>query len=115
MADYTALMYNMHISAVAITTLTCLSMFFIWLSFISLVYASRHFILFMIGLEFFYCSIIVFFVLISFYLDNPIGQVYAIFLMCIAAAEAVVGFSLAISAFKTYRTLNTMVIHDLRG
>jgi NADH-quinone oxidoreductase subunit K len=42
----------------------------------------------------------------SSYLGNPIGQVFAFFVMTVAAAEAAVGLAIIIAIFRNKKTVN---------
>lgn len=102
-------------ATISIVFYVCASLGVNIVAFLSLALASRHFLLFMVSLEIFYSSVVVFFVISSFFVNNVLGQVFAIFVICLSAAEAVVGFTLAISIFRTYRTLFTLKIHELKN
>ncbi len=43
------------------------------------------------------------------------GHVMAMFIIGVAAAEAAVGLALAVSVYRTYRTINVREIRKLRG
>jgi len=43
------------------------------------------------------------------------GHVMAMFIIGVAAAEAAVGLALAVSIYRTYRTINVREIRKLRG
>jgi len=45
---------------------------------------------------------------------SPVGQIFAIFVITIAAAEAAVGLALAIAAYRHYKSINMDDINILR-
>ena len=47
-------------------------------------------------------------------IPSPVGQIYAIFVITIAAAEAGVGLALAIAAYRHYKSINMDDINILR-
>lgn len=47
--------------------------------------------------------------------DDPSGQVFAIFVLTVAAAEAAVGLALFISIYRTRRTINVDAVDLLKG
>lgn len=47
----------------------------------------------------------------SRYLNNPHGQMIVIFVMCVAAAEAVVGLAIIIAIFRNKQTVNVTDIN----
>lgn len=47
-------------------------------------------------------------------IESPVGQIYAIFVITIAAAEAAVGLALIIAAYRHFRTINMENINILK-
>jgi len=47
--------------------------------------------------------------------EEPVGQVFAIFVLAVAAAEAAVGLALIISIYRTRKTINVDRIDLLKG
>lgn len=47
-------------------------------------------------------------------IESPVGQIYAIFVITIAAAEAAVGLALAIAAYRHYKSINMDNINLLK-
>ncbi|WP_423302493.1 NADH-quinone oxidoreductase subunit NuoK [Deferribacter thermophilus] len=51
----------------------------------------------------------------SKYLHTMTGQIFIVFVMCVAAAEAAVGLALIITLFRNKSTINADEINSLRG
>jgi len=51
----------------------------------------------------------------SNYLQQMTGQVFIVFVMAVAAAEAAVGLALIISLFRNKQTINADEINTMRG
>jgi len=51
----------------------------------------------------------------SNYLQSMTGQVYIVFVMAVAAAEAAVGLALIITMFRNKQTINADEINTMRG
>jgi len=49
------------------------------------------------------------------YLNNPGGQMFAIFVMAVAAAEVAVGLGILISIFRSRENINVDEINVMRG
>jgi NADH-quinone oxidoreductase subunit K len=49
------------------------------------------------------------------YLGNPAGQMFAIFVMAVAAAEVAVGLGILISIFRSRENINVDEINVMRG
>ncbi len=47
--------------------------------------------------------------------DPAIGQIVALFIMAIAAAEAAIAVSIMISVYRNYKTIDTEDLVDLQG
>ena len=51
----------------------------------------------------------------SFYLQNLIGQVFAMFILTVAAAEAAVGLAIIVIYYKNKGSINVEQIDSLKG
>lgn len=47
--------------------------------------------------------------------DPSIGQIFALFIMAIAAAEAAIGLSIVIAVYRHYRTVDAEDLVNLKG
>ena len=47
--------------------------------------------------------------------DPAIGQIFTLFIMAIAAAEAAIAISIVIAVYRNYKTINTEDLVDLHG
>jgi len=47
--------------------------------------------------------------------DPAIGQIFTLFIMAIAAAEAAIAISIVIAVYRNYKTINTEDLVDLQG
>jgi NADH:ubiquinone oxidoreductase subunit K len=47
--------------------------------------------------------------------DPTIGQIFTLFIMAIAAAEAAIGLSITIAVYRNYKTVDTEDLVDLNG
>ncbi len=47
--------------------------------------------------------------------DPSIGQIFALFIMAIAAAEAAIGLSITIAVYRNYKSVDIEDIVDLQG
>jgi len=47
--------------------------------------------------------------------DPAIGQIFTLFIMAIAAAEAAIAVSIVISVYRNYKTIDTEDIVDMHG
>ena len=47
--------------------------------------------------------------------DPTTGQIFTLFIMGIAAAEAAIALSIIISVYRNYKTIDAVDLHDLQG
>ncbi len=47
--------------------------------------------------------------------DPAIGQIFTLFIMAIAAAEAAIGLSIVIAVYRNYQSVDTEDLVDLKG
>ena len=47
--------------------------------------------------------------------DPAVGQIFTLFIMAVAAAEAAIGLSIAIAVYRNYKSVDTEDIVDLNG
>jgi NADH-quinone oxidoreductase subunit K len=47
--------------------------------------------------------------------DPAVGQIFALFIMAIAAAEAAIGLSITIAVYRNYKSVDIEDIVDLKG
>jgi NADH:ubiquinone oxidoreductase subunit K len=64
------------------------------ISFFIILFLNINFFYFLIALELFYLGIIIMAVAFSYFFNIPLGNVYALFILIIAALESVLGLSL---------------------
>lgn len=47
--------------------------------------------------------------------DPTVGQIFTLFIMGIAAAEAAIALSIVIAVYRNYKTIDAPDLHDLQG
>ena len=47
--------------------------------------------------------------------DNVGGQIFAIFVMCVAASEVAIGLAIAVSLYKNKETIQIDLLNELKG
>ena len=47
--------------------------------------------------------------------DPVVGQIFTLFIMAIAAAEAAIGLSIVVAIYRNYKTIDTEDLVDLQG
>ncbi len=75
----------------------------------------RNMIVMLMSIELMLNAINLTFITFAHYNQNLDGQIIALFVMAIAAAEAGVGLALAVMLFKKFKELNISFFEHLRG
>lgn len=47
--------------------------------------------------------------------DPTVGQIFTLFIMAIAAAEAAIGLSIVVAVYRNYKSIDTEDVVDLQG
>jgi len=76
---------------------------------------QRNLILMFMSIELMLVAVNINLVAFSKYLHTMVGQVFVVFIMCVAAAEAAVGLALILSFYRNKETINVDEINILRG
>jgi len=79
------------------------------------VLARRNLIVMFMSLELMLNAVNINLAAFSNYLKSMTGQVFIVFVMAVAAAEAAVGLALIINMFKNKQTINADEINTMRG
>lgn len=75
----------------------------------------RNVIVILMSIELMLNAVNISFIAFSRYTHNVDGQIMVFFVMTIAAAEAAVGLSLAVTIFKRFKEVNIKFFEHLRG
>ena len=75
----------------------------------------RNVIVILMSIELMLNAVNLTFVTFSYFNQNIDGQIMVLFVMAIAAAEAAVGLTIAVSLYKKFKELNISFFEHLRG
>jgi NADH-quinone oxidoreductase subunit K len=76
---------------------------------------KRHIIILLLSIELIFLAINYNFILFSVYLDDLIGQFFALSVVTIAAAESAIGLSILVIFFKLRGGISLDIINYLKG
>jgi NADH-quinone oxidoreductase subunit K len=91
----------------------CLSMFVI--GTLGILYNRRDILIVLVCIELLLLSVGVLFIVFSIYLDDMIGQLFAIFILTVAAAESSIGLGILTQYYKITGDISVIDIGMLRG
>ncbi len=75
----------------------------------------RHALVLLMSLELMLLAVNTNFIAASHYLQDLGGQVFALFVLTIAAAEIAIGLAIVLVLFRSRATIDTEDLRDLRG
>ncbi len=82
---------------------------------VGIVLNRRNVIMILMAIELLLLAVNLNFVAFSAYLGDPAGQVFALFVLTVAAAEAAVGLAILVVFFRLRGTIAVDDIQDLKG
>jgi len=87
------------------------------LLFISIwgIFAASHVIAILISLELFLLAIALNFTFFSLFLDDILGQVFALLILTIAGAESAIGLALLVSFYRYKHDISISIIDSLKA
>lgn len=80
-----------------------------------IIFSRKHIILILISLELVLLSINVNFVVYSIFLDDILGQIYALLVLTVAAAESSIGLAILIVYYRLRGGISIDSINVLKG
>lgn len=80
------------------------------------IYVSRkNIIIILMSIELILLAINLNFIIFSIYLDDIIGQIFALFILTVAAAEAAIGLAILIVYYRLKGVISVNFINSLKG
>jgi len=107
--------FNFDTFTTDINQLLILFNFTFLVSIYGIIVNRKNFLLTMLYIELMYVSIFAYFITGSIFLNSPIGQIYAILLVIIAACESSIGLGILIVLFYKKETIKFDDFTELRG
>lgn len=92
-----------------------LANFIFFFGIFGIIFNQRNFLLSMLFIEVMYTGIFLYFIFVSFFLNSPVGQVYALTVLVSAACESAVGLGILLILFKFDNSINFNDFTELRG
>jgi NADH-quinone oxidoreductase subunit K len=75
----------------------------------------KNIIIILMSIELILLSVNINLVSFSIYLQNLVGQVFTMFILTVAAAEAAIGLAIIVIYYKNKGSINVDQIHSLKG
>ena len=75
----------------------------------------KNIIIILMSIELMLLSVNVVFVVCSIYLDDIAGQIFALFVLTVAAAESAIGLALLVAYYRVTGSVATLFMNNLKG
>lgn len=75
----------------------------------------KNIIIVLVSIELLLFAVNLLFVIFSVYLDDLVGQLFALFILTIAAAESAIGLALLVNYYRIFGIINTDSLSHLKG
>jgi len=92
-----------------------ISLFLFFIGVFGLFFTKKHIILLLLCLELIFLSINYNFIIYSVFLDDLLGQFYALCVLTIAAAESAVGLAILVIFYRLRGGISLDIINLLKG
>ena len=101
--------------SVTLTHYLVLGVLLFAISVVGIVMNRRNIIVLLMAIELMLLSVNINFVAFSHYLGNLHGQVFALFIMAVAAAESAIGLAILVLLFRRKRSIHVDELAELKG
>ena len=82
---------------------------------LGIVVNRKNIIIMLMSIELMLLAVNFLFIIYSCILDNIIGQIFALYVLVVAAAESAIGLSILVSYYRVRGTISVKFINLLRG
>lgn len=89
------------------------TMFFI--SILGIIFNRKNILSLILCVELMLFSLSLNFIFLSIFLESPAGQIFALIIVCIAAADSAIGLGILIAAFHVKRNISFETFSSLKG
>lgn len=92
-----------------------LSLFLFFFSILGMALVGRNIILLLVCLEIMFLAVNINFVSFSSILDDFYGQLFTLYVLAIAGAEAAIGLAIVIAYYRLHKVITLDLISSLKG
>ena len=106
---------NNNFTTIALTKLLLLPVILFSIGVIGVVLNRKNLIFLMLSLELMLLAITLNFIFFSVFLHDSFGQIYALMILTLAAAESAIGLGILVVTFRVKKTIDFRDLNYLRG
>jgi len=100
---------------VYVTTFLSVSTTLFLIGILGIVLNRKNILIILMSVELMLLAVNINFVVFSVYLDDLIGQMFALFILTVAAAESAIGLAILVAYYKVRNSIAVESIQMLRG
>jgi NADH-quinone oxidoreductase subunit K len=98
-----------------LTQLLVISLFLYFFGIFGMIFNQKNFLVTMLFIEVSYVGLFLGYICASLFLNNPVGQIYALVLLIIVACESAIGLGILLILYKNENTISFNDFCRLRG
>lgn len=98
-----------------ITNYLGISTFLFLIGVLGIILNRKNILLILMSVELVFLAVNINFIVFSAYLDDLIGQIFAVYVLTVAAAESAIGLAILVAYYKIRNSIAVESIQILRG
>jgi NADH-quinone oxidoreductase subunit K len=102
-------------TGISLTMFLCVSMSLFLIGLLGIVLNQRNVIIMILSLEILLLGVNLNFLIFSVFMDDMFGQIFALYVLTIAAGESAIGLALLVRLFSTRGNINIKLLNKLNG
>lgn len=99
----------------SVTNLLILSFIIFLISLVGIFFVKKNIIVILMSIELMLLSVNMNFIIFSLYLDDMVGQLFALFVLTVAAAESAIGLGLLVVYYRLRGIISINFVNSLKG
>lgn len=92
-----------------------LALFLFFIGSCGIILNKKNIIFILMSIELMLLAINLNFIIFSIYLDDILGQVFALFILTVAAAESAIGLAILVIYYRVRKTVSIQFINLMKG
>jgi NADH-quinone oxidoreductase subunit K len=85
-----------------------------WIGLLGMIFNNKNYLMTMFCIELMYLGITICFIIIAIYTGDPKGQIYALLLLVLAAAESAIGLGILIVLYRFGKSIDFQNYQELK-
>ena len=113
--SFSSLLVHLNFKTTMLTFYPTLAILLFLIGILGIVVNRKNIIIMLMSIELMLLAINLLFIVFSCLLDNIVGQIFALYVLVVAAAESAIGLSILVAYYRVRGTISVKFINLLRG